>query len=80
MLNRVEIEASPVGSVAFAGPGAGGAATSSAVLGDLVAIARGGSSTWAGLPAAVERSSIAVRAPAGDTFEAPSGACYPTAE
>ena len=80
VLNRVEIEASPVGSVAFAGPGAGGAATSSAVLGDLVAIARGGSSTWAGLPAAVERSAIAVRAPAGDTFEAPSGACYPTAE
>ncbi len=80
VLNRVEIEASPVGSVAFAGPGAGGAATSSAVLGDLVAIARGGSSTWAGLPAAVERSAIAVRAPAGETFEAPSGACYPTAE
>ena len=80
VLNRVEIEASPVGSVAFAGPGAGGAATSSAVLGDLVAIARGGSSTWAGLPAAIERSGIAVRAPSGETFEAPSGACYPTAE
>jgi homoserine dehydrogenase len=80
VLNRVEIEATPVGSVAFAGPGAGGAATSSAVLGDLVAIARGGSSTWAGLPPAVERSGIAVRAPSGDTFEAPSGACYPTAE
>ena len=38
-----------VGS-AFSGPGAGGAATASAVLGDLLAIARGGGSTWAGLP------------------------------
>ena len=34
------------------GPGAGGPATSSAILGDLVAIARGLGSTWAGLPAA----------------------------
>ena len=47
--NRVEIEARPVGVVAFSGPGAGGEATSSAVLGDLVSIARGASSTWAGL-------------------------------
>jgi homoserine dehydrogenase len=53
VLNRIEIEAEPVGTVAFSGPGAGGAATSSAVLGDLVAIARGLGSTWAGLaPAA----------------------------
>ena len=51
--NRIEIEAEPLGIVRLAGPGAGGAATSSAVLGDLVAIARGGGSTWAGLaPAA----------------------------
>jgi homoserine dehydrogenase len=47
--NRIEIDATPLGSVGFSGPGAGGAATSSAVLGDLVAIARGLSSTWAGL-------------------------------
>jgi homoserine dehydrogenase len=52
VLNRIEIDADPVGTVAFSGPGAGGAATSSAVLGDLVAIARGLGSTWAGLPAA----------------------------
>ena len=52
VLNRIEIEAEPVGTVAFSGPGAGGAATSSAVLGDLVAIARGLGSTWAGLPPA----------------------------
>ena len=50
--NRVEIDAEPLGTVGMSGPGAGGAATSSAVLGDLVAIARGQGSTWAGLPAA----------------------------
>ena len=48
VLNRVEIDADPLGSVSLAGPGAGGAATSSAVLGDLVAVARWMSSTWAG--------------------------------
>jgi homoserine dehydrogenase len=52
VLNRIEIEAVPVGTVAFSGPGAGGPATSSAVLGDLIAIARGLGSTWAGLPPA----------------------------
>jgi homoserine dehydrogenase len=51
--NRIEIDASPLGTVHFAGPGAGGAATSSAVLGDLVAVARGLSSTWAGLSPAI---------------------------
>ncbi len=52
VLNRIEVDGSPVGSVAFAGPGAGGDATSSAVLGDLVSVARGAGSTWAGLPEA----------------------------
>jgi homoserine dehydrogenase len=47
--NRVEIDGVPVGRVAFVGPGAGGGPTSSAVLGDLIAIARGAASTWAGL-------------------------------
>jgi homoserine dehydrogenase len=50
--NRIEIDAEPVGTVSLSGPGAGGAATSSAVLGDLVAVARGLGSTWAGQPAA----------------------------
>ena len=50
VLNRIEIEAEPLGRVSFGGPGAGGAATSSAVLGDLLALARGLGSTWAGLP------------------------------
>ena len=50
--NRIEIDGDPVGRVAFVGPGAGGGPTSSAVLGDLLAIARGEGSTWAGLPPA----------------------------
>jgi len=48
--NLVEILAEPVGRVSFAGPGAGGPATSSAILADLLAIARREGSTWAGLP------------------------------
>jgi homoserine dehydrogenase len=52
VMNRIEIDAKPLGTVALSGPGAGGAATSSAVLGDLLAVARGRGSTWAGLPAA----------------------------
>ena len=50
--NLVELVGEPVGRVRFSGPGAGGEATSSAVLGDLIAIARGHGSTWAGLPKA----------------------------
>lgn len=52
--NRIEVVAEPVGEVGFDGPGAGGAATSSAVLGDLVAIARGAGSIWDGRPPADE--------------------------
>jgi homoserine dehydrogenase len=59
VLNRIEILARPVGTVAFSGPGAGGEATSSAVLGDLLAIARGGGSTWAGLAPADETPGVA---------------------
>jgi homoserine dehydrogenase len=55
--NRVEIRGEPVGLVGFDGPGAGGAATSSAVLADLAAIARGAGSTWGGLPPAKRSSS-----------------------
>jgi homoserine dehydrogenase len=50
--NRIEIDAEPLGTVGLAGPGAGGGATSSAVLADLLAVARGLTSTWAGLPPA----------------------------
>jgi hypothetical protein len=52
VLNRLEVDADPVGRVALEGPGAGGPATSSAVLADLLEIARSGLSTWADLPAA----------------------------
>lgn len=52
VINRIEIDAEPLGTVAFSGPGAGGPSTSSAILGDLLAIARGAGSTWAGLPPA----------------------------
>ena len=57
--NRIEVDAHPLGRVAFVGPGAGGPATSSAVLGDLMVIAREGGSTWAGLPPAEHASATA---------------------
>ncbi|MEA2549022.1 MAG: homoserine dehydrogenase, partial [Chloroflexota bacterium] len=52
VINRIEIDGEPVGTVALSGPGAGGAATASAVLGDLIAVTRELGSTWAGLPPA----------------------------
>jgi homoserine dehydrogenase len=61
VLNRIEVEATPVGTVAFSGPGAGGPATSSAVLGDLLAIAAGAGSTWGSLPAARSVAATSVR-------------------
>jgi homoserine dehydrogenase len=64
VLNRIEIDAEPLGSVSLSGPGAGGAATSSAVLGDLVAVARGLSSTWAGRPPAPNRADLPLDAKA----------------
>jgi homoserine dehydrogenase len=55
VLNRIEIDAEPLGRIAVDGPGAGGASTSSAVLADLMAIARGEGSSWAGLPPVTQR-------------------------
>ena len=52
VLNRLEVDADPVGRVSFEGPGAGGPATSSAVLADILEVARTGLSTWADLPPA----------------------------
>ena len=74
--NRIEVDAEPVGRVAFTGPGAGGPATSSAVLGDLIAIGRAAGSTWAGLAPATGAFRAAQPTP-GETFDAPSGARYP---
>ena len=59
--NRIEIDAVPVGRVGFDGPGAGGAATSSAVLGDLIAIARAAGSTWGPRPPAPPTRDAAAR-------------------
>jgi homoserine dehydrogenase len=39
--NAVEIQAQPVGAITLVGPGAGGGATASAVVGDIVDLARG---------------------------------------
>jgi homoserine dehydrogenase len=51
--NLVEVVAEPVGRVSFRGPGAGGPATASAVLADLLAISRDRHiSTWGHLPPA----------------------------
>lgn len=50
--NVVEVTGWPVGRVVFQGPGAGGDPTSSAVLADLLALAREEGSTWGTLPAA----------------------------
>lgn len=63
VLNRIEIEGHPVGRVAFEGPGAGGGATSSAVLADCLAVARGAGSTWAGLPPAAWARAVAIAGP-----------------
>jgi len=60
VLNRIEITAEPVGVVGFDGPGAGGPATSSAVLGDLLAVARDLGSTWATRPAATRLTDASV--------------------
>lgn len=76
VLNRIEVDGTPIGSVAFSGPGAGGAATSSAVLADLMAIGRQGGSTWAGRSSATGRVT-AVVPPADEAFIGPSGAAYP---
>ena len=61
--NRIEVRASPLGSIAFSGPGAGGGATSSAVLRDLLAVARGEGSTWAGLPPAGDWGAVSLLGP-----------------
>jgi homoserine dehydrogenase len=80
VLNRVEVDGTPVGRVAFEGPGAGGAAAAAAVLSDLVSVARGVGSTWAGSAPATALSGLPVRPVAGECVAAPSGACYPVGD
>jgi homoserine dehydrogenase len=52
--NIIAFDAEPVGRVTMAGPGAGGPATSSAVLADLLVLANKSASTWEQLPPAAE--------------------------
>ncbi|HXG25532.1 MAG TPA: homoserine dehydrogenase [Candidatus Binatia bacterium] len=75
--NRIELHGNPIGQVAFEGPGAGGRATSSAVLGDLLAVARGAGSTWGALrPARGPEPALELPfAASGVVF--PSGTRYP---
>jgi homoserine dehydrogenase len=75
--NRIEVDATPVGRVGFDGPGAGGAATSSAVLGDLIAVARGAGSTWGPRPVAAAPTRGAIARPTADVLHATSGIRYP---
>jgi homoserine dehydrogenase len=79
VLNRVEVDAEPVGRVAFEGPGAGGPAAGAAVLSDIVSIARGLGSTWSGAIRAAS-DNVTVRPVAGECVAAPSGACYPVGD
>ncbi|HUQ42901.1 MAG TPA: homoserine dehydrogenase [Candidatus Limnocylindria bacterium] len=74
--NRVEIQGTPIGGVAFEGPGAGGRATSSAVLADILAIARGAGSTWGALRAA-SGTVEAIEPTSREVHDGPSGARYP---
>jgi len=50
VLNAVSVQADPVGELTFVGPGAGGGATGSAVVGDVVDIARGSLNNTFGRP------------------------------
>jgi hypothetical protein len=68
VLNRIEIDADPLGRMAVDGPGAGGPGTSSAVLADLLAIARGDGSSWAGLPPVTNRRDHSGPGPAETLF------------
>jgi homoserine dehydrogenase len=75
VLNRLEVDADPVGRVSFEGPGAGGPATSSAVLADLLEVARSGLSTWADLPPAAPE--LVALADDRDTVRRPWYVCLP---
>jgi homoserine dehydrogenase len=75
VMNRLEVDADPVGRVSFEGPGAGGPATSSAVLADLLEVARCGLSTWADLPPAAPQ--LVTLADDRDTVRRPWYVCLP---
>ncbi len=75
--NRIEVDGRPVGRVGFDGPGAGGPATSSAVLGDLVAVAREAGSTWGPRRPAGGPAQAIVDRPSAPVLQTASGIRYP---
>ena len=75
--NRIEVDATPVGRIGFDGPGAGGPATSSAVLGDLIAVGRAAGSTWGPRREARAPSGDAVSRPETGLLTTASGIRYP---
>ena len=75
--NRIELHGNPIGQVAFEGPGAGGRATSSAVLADLLAVVRGAGSTWGALVSARGPEPALELPQSGGKKAFPSGARYP---
>lgn len=76
--NRVEVDAPPLGTIAIEGPGAGGPATSTAVLADLLAIAGGSGGSWASLPPAPGGGApLPFDTDGAEMFDGPSGSRYP---
>ncbi len=75
--NRIEIDAVPVGRIGFDGPGAGGASTSSAVLGDLIAVARRAGSTWGPRPPAAGPEGDPPERPDRSVLTSTTGIRYP---
>ena len=75
--NRIELHGNPIGQVAFEGPGAGGRATSSAVLADVLALADGARSTWGALRAATGIQPALEMPFKTAKHASPSGARYP---
>jgi homoserine dehydrogenase len=72
--NRVDIETDRLGTISLEGPGAGGRATSGAVLADLGALIAGHGSTWGSLQPASSGEHRGLEE--GQWFAAPSGARY----
>jgi homoserine dehydrogenase len=75
--NRIEIDAEGLGRIGVEGPGAGGRPTASAVFADLLAVRRGGGSTWADLRPAPIETATSLLPKARGYFLGPSGVRYP---
>ena len=81
VLNRVEVDAVPLGRVAFEGPGAGGPADGARPCSPTSSRSRAASARpGPAPPLPPSGSSIEVRPVAGECVAAPSGACYPVGD